>query len=230
MLNYEIDPKVLAPLVPVGTTLDLWQGRALISMVGFRFLDTRLLGVPIPGHRDFEEVNLRFYVRREFPAGDVRRAVVFIREIVPRHAIALVARLAYNEPYHALPMRSIAPSAATLTPGRIEYAWKLGDRWNSLAATAAGEPVLAGPNDEATFITEHYWGYTRQRDGGTVEYEVTHPPWRLWPTQRARLDADVATFYGDQFASALASEPVSAFIAEGSPIAVYPPRRITGVA
>jgi uncharacterized protein YqjF (DUF2071 family) len=207
--------------------LDLWHGRALISMVGFRFLDTRLLGVPIPGHRDFEEVNLRFYVRRELPDGEVRRAVVFIREIVPRYAIALIAKLSYNEPYIALPMRSIAPDAPTPSPGRIEYGWKVRGAWNTLAATATGEPMLPRPQDEATFITEHYWGYTRQRDGGTVEYEVTHPPWRLWLAENARLNGDVVALYGDCFGAGLTGSPVSAFIAEGSAIAVHPPRRIT---
>jgi uncharacterized protein YqjF (DUF2071 family) len=230
MLNYEADPAILAPLVPAGTTLDLWDGRALISVVGFRFLDTRLLGLPVPGHRNFEEVNLRFYVRREIPGGASRRAVVFVREIVPRRAIALVARLAYNEPYIALPMRSLVPATLVARPGRIEYGWRIDGRWSSVAATTDGEPALAHPDDEATFITEHYWGYTRQRDGGTVEYEVTHPRWRIWPAHDARLDADVAALYGERFSTALGAQPRSAFVAEGSAIEVHLPGRLTGVA
>ena len=104
MLNYRVDAALLEPFVPHGTTLDDWQGTTYVSLVGFLFRDTRVLGVPIPLHRDFEEVNLRFYVRREAD-GEVRRGVTFIKEIVPRPAIATVARLAYNEPYVALPMR-----------------------------------------------------------------------------------------------------------------------------
>src|SRR5271154_3596191 len=104
MLNYAIDPAVLRPLVPAGVELDLWQGDALVSMVGFLFLGTRVLGVPVLWHRDFEEVNLRFYVRRETPEG-WRRGVTFVREIVPRLAIAVLARVLYNEPYVACPMR-----------------------------------------------------------------------------------------------------------------------------
>jgi len=102
MLNYEVDADVLTPLVPAGTALDLWQGRALVSVVGFRFLDTRVLGAAIPRHRAFDEVNLRCYVRRDAPGGQTRRGVVFVRELVSRAAVALVARLAYNEPYRAL--------------------------------------------------------------------------------------------------------------------------------
>jgi uncharacterized protein len=226
ILNYEVPPAVLAPLVPAGTTLDLWRGRALASIVGFRFLDTRVLGVPVPFHRRFDEVNLRFYVRREPPGGDVRRAVVFVRELVPRRAIALVARLAYNEPYDAVPMRSRAPPSLVATPGRLEYAWRTGRRWHRVAAETVGEPAIADPDSEAAFVTEHYWGYTRQRDGGTVEYEVTHPRWRLWAVRGAELDADVAEVYGPRFADALAGPPSSALVAEGSPVVVYAPHRL----
>ena len=97
MLNYRVSPSLLYPLVPPGTELDLWNGTAYISVVGFKFQHTRVLGVPIPFHVNFEEVNLRFYVRRE-TNGAVRRGVTFIRELVPRAAIAGVAKLAYNEP------------------------------------------------------------------------------------------------------------------------------------
>src|SRR5215470_635533 len=98
MLNYEIDPTLLQPLVPPGTELDSWNGQSFITLVGFLFARTRVLGVPIPLHRNFEEVNLRFYVRRQAPDG-WRRAVVFIQELVPRSAIAWVARSFYCENY-----------------------------------------------------------------------------------------------------------------------------------
>jgi uncharacterized protein len=228
MLNYEIDPRVLDPWMPPGTALDLWRGRALVSVVGFRFLDVRVLGTCIPLHRDFDEVNLRFYVRRVAPEGVVRRGVVFVREFVPRAAIALLARLAYNEPYSAVPMRSTTPAAPVDVPGALAYEWRTGGRWQRLRATAVGDAALAAPDSEATFITEHYWGYTRQRDGGTVEYEVAHPAWRVWRAAEAVLDVDVATVYGSSFVEALSGRPTSAFVTEGSPVAVYPPRRLTG--
>jgi uncharacterized protein len=226
MLNYEVDERALAPLVPRGTRLDRWHGRALVSIVGFRFLRTCLLGIPVPGHRDFDEVNLRFYVRRQAPDGKVRRAVVFIREFVPRLAIATIARLAYNEPYAAVPMRSSVPVSIVADPGRIEYGWRVGRRWHRVTAVARGEPMLADPASEAAFITEHYWGYTRQRDGGTVEYEVRHPRWRIWQVATPTLEADVSLLYGPSFADALSRPPVSAFIAEGSGVVVYRPRRL----
>lgn len=228
MVNYEIDPEVLAPLVPAGTALDLWDGRALVSVVGFRFLDTRVLGVAIPRHRDFDEVNLRFYVRREPPGDAARHGVVFVRELVSRLAVALVARLAYNEPYRALRMRSVTPRQQTDPPGRLTYEWWIGGAWEKLSGTAIGAPAVPESGSEAAFITQHHWGYTRQRDGSTVEYEVAHPPWRTWPAGGATLTMDVARLYGAAFATALARAPVSALVAEGSAVTVYRPRRVDG--
>jgi uncharacterized protein YqjF (DUF2071 family) len=213
MLNYTVDPAILAPYVPRGVELDLWQSEAIVSMVGFLFLETRLLGVPLPFHCDFEEVNLRFYVRRR--VGDEwRRGVTFIRELVPRRAIAWTARLVYNEPYLALPMRH------RIADGEYEFSWKFAHAWHRLGATVRGEPLPIAPGSEQDFIFEHYWGYTRQRDGGTVEYEVEHPRWRTWTAERSWLDCDAPALYGESFTAPLAHPPHSAFVAEGSPVCV----------
>ncbi|MBV9880531.1 MAG: DUF2071 domain-containing protein [Gemmatirosa sp.] len=226
MLNYDADPDLLRPLVPAGTALDVWHGRALVSIVGFRFLRTRVLGVPVPFHRDFDEVNLRFYVRREMPDGEVRRGVTFVRELVPRRAIALVARLAYDEPYRAVPMRSRTPPPGT--PGRVAYEWRLprDSAWQHVAAASVGAATVPAAGDEAAFVTEHYWGYTRQRDGGTVEYEVAHPRWRVWAAESPELVADVASLYGPAFVATLGTPPASTFVADGSAVTVFQPRRL----
>jgi len=225
MLSWAIDPGVLAPRVPAGTTLDLCDGRALVSVVGFRFVGTRVLGVRVPGHADFDEVNLRFYVRRPTPAGEVRRGVVFVRELVPRAAITWLARWAYGEPYRTLPMRS----AVSGGPGRrrLTYEWRRDGDWEGLTATAAGEPRVPPPGSPEAFITQHHWGYGRRRDGATLEYEVEHVPWRVWVTEAAGLRADVAALYGAEFAPALCAPPVSTLVADGSPVTVFRPRRLT---
>jgi hypothetical protein len=226
MLNYEVERGLLEPLVPAGTELELWQGRTLVSVVGFKFSNTRVRGIRVPFHHTFDEVNLRFYVRRELPTGEMRRGVVFVREFVPRAAIALVARIAYNEPYRAVAMRSTVPATPVAAPGRITYEWRTGARWQRLAATAVGAPADPASASEAAFITQHHWGYTRQRDGGTVEYNVEHPVWRVWDAALPELEADVSHLYGDPFARALSAPPTSAVIAEGSPVVVYPPIRL----
>jgi len=222
MLNYLVHPAVLAPFVPAGTELDDWQGRTFVSVVGFLFLDTRVLGVAVPGHRDFAEVNLRFYVRRHAADG-VRRGVVFLKEIVPRWAVAAAARLLYGEKYVALPMRH------EVTPDHATYLWRHRGAWNGLHLVPLGEPAAAGPGSEEEFITEHYWGYSRRRGGGTVEYRVEHPRWRVWSAEMAILECNATALYGAQFASALAASPSSAFLADGSPVIVYRARRLLPV-
>ena len=219
MLNYEVDPEILRAHVPAGTELDLLGGRCYASVVGFMFLRTRVLGVPIPFHRDFEEVNLRFYVRRRGPEG-WRRGVVFIREMVPRWAIAAVARVLYGENYVALPMRHV------IAEERVEYGWRTSGEWACVRARPTGPLRELEPGSEAEFIAEHYWGYARTRSGGTVEYRVEHPRWLVRDAVDPQLNADVAALYGQAFAEPLSRPPRSAFIAEGSLIVVRHGERV----
>jgi uncharacterized protein YqjF (DUF2071 family) len=219
MLNYEVDPRLLRPLVPGGMELDQWRGRTFVSLVGFLFLNTKVFGVPVPFHRNFEEVNLRFYVRR-CEGTELRRGVVFVREIVPRWAIATVARKFYGEKYVALPMRHQIRARADGGSG-VEYEWRIGGDWNRLRLTARGAPVLPGEGSEEQFITEHYWGYAAQPDGSCVEYRVAHPSWRVWRAQQARFEGEMEELYGDELGRAIKHKPASAFLAEGSEIAVY---------
>ena len=221
MLNYEVPPETLKSRVPPGTELDVWQGRTLVSLVGFRFLNTRVLGVPVPFHRDFEEVNLRFYVRHK-SGNEWRRGVVFVKEIVPKFAIAWVARTLYNENYVSLPMRHrvIPPGISEAGSGIAEYGWRLGGRWYRLAAHIQGAPAIPPAGSEEEFITEHYWGYALQRDGSSLEYQVEHPQWAVWSASEAVFEGDAGPLYGPEFAPYLTGPPVSAFVAVGSPISV----------
>jgi uncharacterized protein YqjF (DUF2071 family) len=216
MLNYVVDPRLLAPLVPPGTEIDFENGETFLSVVGFLFLDTRLLGVPIPLHRDFEEVNLRFYVRRK-SADTWRRGVVFVREIVPKRAIATIARTFYGEPYLAVAMKHEIEHVDLRV--KVAYSWRRGSKWESLEMSASGEAQSIPAGSHAEFITEHYWGYTCFR-GGCSEYRVEHPRWKIWNAESFELRADVSSLYGEQFVETLNAPPRSAFIAEGSPIQV----------
>jgi len=225
LLNYIAPEELLAPLVPAGVDLDRWRGTLYVSVVGFLFRDTRVVGIPIPAYRTFPEVNLRFYVRREV-AGETRRGVVFVRELVPRRAIALVAKLLYNEPYRAVPMRYTLTGESQRGGAERAYGWRASGEWAGLSARTVGPPRALQANSEEEFITEHYWGYTRQRDGGTVEYRVSHPRWDVWTATEARLDGNLAPIYGHAFARILAGQPRSAFVADGSPVTVFAPTRI----
>ncbi len=228
MLNYAIDPALLQPLLPPGTELDSFDNTTYLSMVGFRFLRTKVFGLGIPWHRDFKEVNLRFYVRRRVADG-WRRGVAFVGELVPRRAIAWVARTLYGEPYAALPMgHRIEHTAASI---HVEYRWQRGGKWESLGVLGRGapQPLVAGSHEE--FIAEHYWGYTARPGGGhhvghhvpmvvVDEYQVEHPPWRIWSGTESYLHADILALYGPLFVEALSARPVSTLIANGSAVTV----------
>lgn len=220
MLNYEVDPAIVGRFLPRGVELDYFAGRALVSVVGFQFTQARLWGLAIPYHRDFVEVNLRFYVKRRVEDG-WRRGVVFIREIAPRRAVSLVARLIYNEQYVTMPMTHRVQLPANAAGVRhVSYSWRSPRRWNHVRAAASGELAAATPGSEAEFIAEHYYAYTAQHDGGTLEYQVDHRPWRTWQLADYEFDCDVARIYGPEFVAPLSSQPSSALLLDGSPVAV----------
>ncbi len=227
MLNYEIDPHLLLAHVPRGTELDNWNGKVFVSMVGFSFLRTRVWRMPVPFHRDFEEVNLRFYVRRKAEEG-WRRGVVFVKEIVPHVMTAAVARGLYNENYVAMPMRHRVEVDQGLDTPKVfvEYMWRFKGHWNHLSVETAGPSEKPAPGSLEEFITEHYWGYVRQRDGGCLEYRVEHPPWSVWQAGRCSLHCDAAELYGEALAGALTRAPSSAFLATGSPVIVRKGQRL----
>jgi uncharacterized protein len=225
MLNYQVDPACLQKYVPAGTELDSFDGKTYLSLVGFRFLRTKLLGtIPIPFHTEFEEINLRFYVKRR-EANELRRGVVFIAEIVPKHAIAWTARLFYGENYLRRRMaHRILINDLNL---RVEYSWRSGNEHCTLLAQASAAPALPAEGSLEQFITEHYWGYSRQPDGGTMEYRVAHVPWKVWTATQARFSGDTSDIYGGVLSEILTNAPASAFIANGSLVEVLRGRALS---
>lgn len=217
MLNYVIEPSLVLPLVPSGTELDFFEGTTYLSLVGFRFLNTRILGLRVPFHQNFEEVNLRFYVRR-VERSVIRRGVVFIREIVPKRAVSAIARLAYNENYIALPMSS------RINAESAEYRWKFQGCWHSIEAQSSEKAAYPSEGTHEQFIAEHYWGYSR-----SLEYEVKHEPWRVRTAARARFEGDATALYGEQIGRILARKPDSAFLADGSGITIFRPHGLRTV-
>lgn len=223
MLNYEVDPACLQKYVPAGTDLDSFLGNTYVSLVGFRFCRTRLLGsIRIPFHINFEEINLRFYVKRGH-GSEIRRGVVFIAEIVPKPAIAYTARWIYGENYVCRSMAHRIYSDESKM--QAEYSWRSGNDWGKLKAQATGAAWLPAAGSLEQFITEHYWGYSRQPDGGTVEYHVSHVPWKVWNAD-AEFSGDARRLYGDELSHVLTKAPTSAFIADGSTVSVFRGKRL----
>jgi hypothetical protein len=223
MVNYEVDRALLKDHVPPGTVLDSFEGRTYVSLVGFQFCRTKLFGaLPIPFHSNFDEVNLRFYVRRK-EGDEERRGVVFIAEIVPKWAIAKIARVVYGENYIRLPMKHrIEMNGANKT---AEYEWRVDGGWSKLYAHASGGPAPAKEGSLEQFITEHYWGYSKQRNGA-LEYRVAHVPWNVWRSEAAGFEGDATSLYGLELGKVLQRRPDSAFIADGSYVEVFTGRKI----
>jgi uncharacterized protein len=219
MLNYEVDPELLQQHVPARTELHAFEGKTYVSLVGFCFRGTKLWGkIAVPLHTEFEEVNLRFYVRRR-TAGEERRGVCFIAEIVPRLAIAWTARLVYGENYRRFAMKHRITERGL---GRIsEYGWRAAAQNCRMFAETAEPRTFPDEGSLEQFITEHYWGYGRQRSGGSVEYRVAHEPWRVAAASRAGFEGNPTATYGALFAEILRRRPDSAFLAEGSSVEVF---------
>jgi uncharacterized protein len=214
MANYEVDPSLLASRVPAGTELDLHEGKCFVSLVGFMFLDTRVMGFLIPFHVNFEEVNLRFYIKREVE-GETKRAVCFVKEIVPKFAIATVARLMYGEPYECWKMSHV------LNECSLSYEWSKGGHRNYLSVDRNENLGVPTEGSHGEFIIEHYWGYTKRGNSRVDEYKVEHPKWELFSVINEKIDVDFGHTYGNEFAFLSDQKPFSILLAKGSKIAVY---------
>ena len=214
MANYEIAPEILQPLLPNGVALDFFDGKCYVSLVAFMFLDTRVLRIPVPFHVNFEEVNLRFYVKRETDA-ETKRGVCFVKEIVPRAAIARVARVFYGEPYEAWKM------SHQKTENDLIYAWWKNDNAHHIKIEIGENKGVPAANSPGEFIIEHYWGYTKRGRNRTDEYKVEHPKWELFDVENHEIKVDFAALYGAEFAFLDEAKPDSVFMAEGSEVSVY---------
>lgn len=228
LAQYVVDPATLTPWLPRGLELDFYciggEGRCYVSLVGFLFDRVRVKGLGFPFHTRFEEVNLRFYVKRTDPNGTVKRGVVFLREYVPRMAISLTAKWFYEEPYQTLPMaHQIRLDHDAL---KVSYEWEHRGRRQRLAVVADPSPNSIQAGSEEEFITEHYWGYTKRSRGATSEYPVEHPRWCVYPVRNFEVKADFGALYGDGFASLNSQEPASVMLAEGSEVTVFKGRRL----
>jgi uncharacterized protein len=223
MANYIVPAETLQPYLPSGTQLDEYEGRCYVSLVGFLFQNTRLRSIPVPFHRTFEEVNLRFYVQHVSSVGERRRGVMFIREFAPRFALSTVANALYGEHYATVPLRH--EWTETAEQRSVAYRWRCRGRWHELRveAAAAAKPIEVGSTEE--FFTEHYWGYTK-RGAWTSEYAVLHPRWQMYPVLQYAIDVDFEALYGDRFGFLASRPPESILLAEGSEVEVRTGKRI----
>ncbi|WP_286967737.1 YqjF family protein [Flavobacterium sp. UBA4854] len=223
LVNYETDAEILEKYLPAGTEIDIWDNKCYVSLVGFMFKNTKVLGLKVPYHIDFEEVNLRFYVKR-FENGEWKRGVVFIKEIVPKKAITFIANTLYQEHYETQKMRhEIIENKNTNT---FIYQWKNDKEWNTIEIETKKDLSKIEIDSEAEFITEHYFGYTKIDEETTFEYEVTHPRWEQFEVVNHRIHIDFEKNYGSDFRFLQTQKPTSIFLAQGSKITVKNKRKL----
>jgi uncharacterized protein YqjF (DUF2071 family) len=220
MVNFEADPSILLPHLPPYTLLDTFKNKTLVSVVGFMFNDTNVFGLRWPYHTNFEEVNLRFYVKH-FDGKTWKRGVVFISEIVPSPIIAFIANKLYHENYTA---KRMSHSALLQNDELLlSYKWKHLNKWNSLEVSAETSLTDIKRESEEEFIFEHYWGYNKYNETTTIEYGVEHNVWQVQRVKEWKLDCDVESLYGKQFVSYLSAKPTSVFLAKGSEVLIRKP-------
>lgn len=225
MTNYIVPKSILKKYIPFKTELDILNEDCFVSLVGFMFLNVKVKGFKIPFHTNFEEVNLRFYVKHKDELNkEWKRGVVFIKEIVPKPAIVFVANTVYGENYETMEMGH----EWKINDNKLEigYSWKKNE-WNKIkvVSSAQDKPILNGSKEE--FITEHYWGYTKLGEKKTSEYGVEHPRWNQYDVLKYESEVDFGKIYGDEFAFLNNEKPVSVLLAEGSEIKVKEGRKIT---
>ena len=218
MVNYEVSPEILQKYLPYKTELDFWNNRCYVSIVGFRFLETKVLGIKFPFHTNFDEVNLRFYVRYN-DNGTWKRGAVFIKEIVPKAMITFIANTLYNEKYATHPCKHEIQNIDNQL--FVKYLWKSKGLWNHVEVKAdlAANPILAGSEEE--FITEHYWGYAGYSTKKTNEYQVQHPRWNVHKVNSYDILCDFEELYGSEFAFLGSASPTSVLLAEGSEVSIF---------
>lgn len=218
--SYAISPDLLSRCVPPWLEPDIKDGRAFVSLVGFDFRDTRVLGVSWPGFRDFPELNLRAYVR----CGP-DRGVIFVREIVESSLVAWLARTIYNEPYLAAPLQS----KVSLSEPSISVDYRLTWKGKQFTMSVAGsrEAVLPREGSDEHFFKEHRWGFGVSANGRPLRYEVVHPLWNTHPIQSFDVNLDWEQVYGSPWSLLNDAAPHSVILAEGSPVTVYPPKTLS---
>lgn len=216
MANYEVDPSLLKPYLPKGVEIDYYKYKTYVSLVGFMFKKTSLFGISIPFFGSFEEINLRFYVRK-IEGEKIKKGVVFINETVPHKIVALLANKLYKEHYISIPTRNRITINETKS---ILYEWKMANEWNRITLDSSSSKSKIEKATIEEFIFERYYGFTKISAHKTQEYKINHPKWLTNKVIKAEIKCDFEKMYGKTFGSLNLTNPSSILLAEGSTVTV----------
>lgn len=213
-VNYKVNKELLLPYLPTGLELDDYDNTYYLSFVAMRFDNTRVLGISFPFHKRFEEVNLRFYVKRKLSDGSYKKGVVFISEIVPKRVITMIARMLYNESYQTLAMSHQWLDTKKFQD--ISYSLHKNNQTHTITVTTDNTNIDIKPQGHQDFIIERYFGYTKNKQDKTIEYEVRHKPWQTQGIINHKIDINFEDVYGEKFSFLNNLKPDSIYFTEGS--------------
>jgi len=218
MANYIVPQELLLPFLPYKTELNLFGGEAYVSLVGLMFLNTKVFGISVPLHENFEEVNLRFYVKYN-DHGTWKKGVVFIKEIVPKRAVSFIANNVYGENYETMRMKHFhQDNGDNLSVG---YEWKFNNQWNKISAIAEKRAKKIIPDTCECFFADHYWGFTKYSNTKTYYYNIEHPVWQTFKVISHDIQCDFGALYGDGFSFLNHQKPKQVLMTKGSQINIH---------
>lgn len=219
--TYEADKNMLNEFLPCKTELNDWNGKYLLSIVGFMFSEPSILGIRTPFFLRFPEINLRFYVKCKIK-NEWRTGVVFIKEICPSLLIGVTAKLLYHENFISVPMQHQHNCAELGTFTR--YSWKNKNRWNYLELKSAVNPVTVYNNTVESFICNQYNAFTKLDARKTLHFEINHRPWHIYPAINFSKEIDADIFRVKELSQVFDANPIATFLMDGSFTEVSKPK------
>lgn len=223
-INYIIPPEIIERFLPAFTKLDYYNGHCYVSLVGFEFKNVKMVGVKIPFYSDFEEINLRFYVKR-FDGSQWRKGTVFISEIVNRSALGILANTLVRENYQILPTaKDIDEKEKEIN---VKYSWTFDKQEYHIKVTSDRLASSYAQNSEAEFILDRLYGYGKINEKTTNEYPIAHPSWPLYTVNEYSVQVDFARQFGAEFSLLSSMTPHSVMLSEGSGVEIKGINKIT---
>lgn len=216
-ITYAVDPEILLPFLPEGLSLDIIDGKAFVSFVAFEFNNVRVKGFKIPFHKNFPEINLRFYVNK-----NGKRGVVFIKEFVPKFFVAFIAKTIYNEPYSAIRMRNTLENSANMI--LVKHSFCVQNQWFNISVTAEKKSSIPSSESMEHFFKEHDIGFGKDKNNKTLEYLVEHPVWEIYPNAKVESTICFEKIYGKKWAFLDSEKPFNILLAKGSEVKVFDKR------
>ncbi|MDC0257422.1 DUF2071 domain-containing protein [Crocinitomicaceae bacterium] len=216
--NYVVDPEFIKKYIPKGTELELFEGKCYVSLVAFLYSNTKLMKVPVPFHRKFEEINLRLYVKRKIGENEWRSEVAFPKLFFPKRAVSIVANTIYKEKYETRRMNHSWSEDSEYLHTR--YGIKKGD-WHNINVVTNKQAEPIAPNTPEHLFSKHYWGTAQINNEKCTVYEVDRSEWNIYKTVDSDISFDFASVFGSDFHALTNLEPESVQLFDGSPVTVY---------